>query len=73
MERVGTLVRRAGASGRTELIERLMMADAGPSPEWVRNEAVRLARAWFRTTEERSFSMYDNDFHYDIVKRGRRW
>jgi len=72
VERLDKLVRRAGASGRAELIQRLLMADAGPSPSWVQNESVRLARAWFRATGQRSYSMQDEEFVYEVFAYTRR-
>ncbi|WP_369666078.1 CopG family transcriptional regulator [Thioalkalicoccus limnaeus] len=72
VERLDKLVQRAGVSGRAELIERLLMADAGPSPGWVQNESVRLARSWFRATGERFFTMGDESYTYEVGAYPRR-
>lgn len=72
VERLDKLVQRARATGRAELIERLLMADAGSSPGWVRNESVRLARSWFRATGEPSFTMSDESYTYEVGAYPRR-
>jgi hypothetical protein len=68
VERLDQLVQRNGWTGRAEAIERLLTADAGPAPEWIAHEAIRLARAFFQATGRSSVSVRREHATYTIAR-----
>jgi hypothetical protein len=68
VERLDKLVQRNGWTGRAEAVERLIQADAGPSPEWIAHQAVRLARGFFQATGRSSLSLRGEHAVYTITR-----
>ena len=72
VSRLDGLIRRMGARGRGEAIERLLTADCGIAPDVLLNEAARLARSYLRETGQVETGLRDpSDGTLYIVKAER--
>ena len=69
--RLDGLVRRMGARGRSEAIERLLTADCGTAPDALLNEAVRLARSVLLSTRRAEAGLRDRDGNLITVRLER--
>jgi len=66
--RLDGLVRRMGARGRSEAIERLLMADVGDHPDALLNEGLRAARACLIATGQREAALRDAEGNLVVVR-----
>ena len=68
VSRLDGLIRRMGARGRGEAIERLLMADARENPAALLNEGLRVARAYLIATGQRETALRDAEGNLVVVR-----